>query len=140
MSKQIKEFFKIFLNDTTCYVNSEGLFVSTGIELQCHLIFDGYSLGLYSNLEYGNQDISNKVIELTENRNLFPFGEVLEYMRGDFISELKKFEVQIGRIYINNVKKIDSIFEEGNLKHCTITFKNESICEFKCIEPIQLIK
>lgn len=136
MSSQVNDFFKNFLDNKTCYVKSEGLQVSTGIEIKCHLIADEYwGLGLYSDLEYGNKDISKKVIELTEDRKLFPFGVLLEYMRGDFISKLKKFEIQIGRIYTNNIKRIDSIFEEGDLKYCSFTFKDGSVCELSCIEP-----
>jgi hypothetical protein len=136
MSEQIKNFMKTYLHNVECYVRSEGIYIDKGTEQSCHLIFeDNWGLGIYSSLEYNSIDIGKNVEALTQGKNLFPYGEVLEYMRGKFIKQLKQTEIQLGRIYPFSIIKINTNFEKGVLRDCIFIFEKGSICEFINIKP-----
>lgn len=136
MSEQIKEFMKTHLHDVECYVRCEGVMIEKGVEKTCHLVFENnWGLGIYSTLMYNSKSISMKIQELTEDRKLFKYGDVLTYLRGEFIKEIEQTEIQLGRIYAPSIIKITTTYNKGVLRDCCFVFAQGTICELINIKP-----
>ncbi len=131
---QVKDFFEHFLNNVYCYVRIGGVHIDKSVEYKNHLVYeDVLGLKIYSSIEHNAKNITDNIFQLTEDRTLIPYGDVLNYLRGSFINQLKKTELQVGVIFSLEVKKIDCEFRDGMLANCKITFNDGSICQLLCI-------
>lgn len=140
MSKEICKFFEDNLNNVKCYVRSGGLHIEGTIEQECTLIYKNNQLFIYINLKYNYTDISKIIKDLTDDRKLFPYGEVLDYLYGDFLVKIKETNIKIASIFPYSVTKIEQTYLKSELKDCKIIFENGSIIELISIKKCNPVK